>query len=74
VAGDVRIVHDPEPPDTVSRFAWVWVENKIPEIGYPYRTEAEARRVGRPPVARAVLLELVLPRAEIVAALQAQTT
>lgn len=70
MSGTVRVIPVPQPPDTVSRFAWVWLEDKQPRIGYPYPTEDEARRVGHPLGRKAALLELVLPRAEILAAIQ----
>lgn len=73
MSGIVRVLPDPLPPETVSRFAWIWLEARQPRIGFPYATEAEARRIGKPPGHRAALLELVLPRDEVLAAIRADT-
>ncbi len=73
MSGVLRVLPDPLPPDTVSRFVWIWLDGKAPRLGYPYADEAEARRVGKPQ-GRAALLELVLPRAEVLAAIQAAPT
>jgi hypothetical protein len=62
----VRILPDPVPPETVSRYAWSWLEGNDPVLGYPYADEDEARRIGRPPAEiPAVLVEIVLPRTEL---------
>lgn len=69
----LRVLPDPATQGaTVSRYVWLWRENGDAVLGWPYSTEEEARRIGRPPVTRAVLLELVLPVDEIKAALQAE--
>lgn len=72
MTGTIRVVPVPEPATTVSRFCWVWIRDKEPQLGYPYESEEEARRVGHPPK-KAALLELVLPRDEVLAAIQGDT-
>jgi hypothetical protein len=71
VSGTVRVLPDPVPSATVTRYVWVWLEDKTPQLSYAYASEAEARRVGRPERKRAALLELVLPRDEVLAAIRA---
>jgi len=77
-SGSVRVVPDPIPPATVTRYVWAYLEDRELLLSYAFKTEEEARRIGRPTrpdgtPKRAALLELVLPRDEIRAAIEADT-
>ena len=71
MSGTIRVVPDPIPAQTVKRFVWAWLEDKQPSFSWPYPSEAEARRFHPP--SKAALLELVIPRAETLAAIRADT-
>lgn len=73
MSGVVRVLPDPVPTNVVTRYGWIWLEDKTPRLGYLFTDEDEARRLGKPRGKRAALLELVLPRDEILAAIQADT-